>query len=196
MVELRDTCEKLKQCRIFFVHWSWIVDSSILENFDCICFHMTDLPYGRGGSPLQNLITRGHTDTKISAIKMTNRLDAGPIYSKRGLSLEGAAHEIFLRASKICIEMVIDIIQSNPTPIEQQGEVTVFRRLGKNDNKIDFEDPDIDKIYDIIRMLDASGYPSAWLEVGHYILEFSTVKKMNGVLEGHYKISQKGHLVR
>lgn len=196
VVELTKTCENLKQCKIFFVHWSWIVEPSILDNFECICFHMTDLPYGRGGSPLQNLIIRGHTNTKITAIRMTNILDAGPIYSKRSLSLDGSAHEIFVRASKVCIEMALDIVQMNPTPIEQKGEVTVFRRLGKNDNKIDFENADIDKIYDIIRMLDASGYPSAWVEIGQYILEFSNGKKKNGVIEGHYKISQKSQSVK
>ena len=30
----------------------------IHENYKCIIFHMTDLPFGRGGSPLQNLISR------------------------------------------------------------------------------------------------------------------------------------------
>ena len=41
---------------IFFPHWSWLIPNEIYENYECILFHMTDLPYGRGGSPLQNLI--------------------------------------------------------------------------------------------------------------------------------------------
>ena len=45
---------------IFFAHWSSIIPKSIHEDFECVIFHMTDLPYGRGGSPLQNLIVRGH----------------------------------------------------------------------------------------------------------------------------------------
>ena len=40
-----------------FLHWSWKVPAEILETYECVCFHMTDVPYGRGGSPLQNLIT-------------------------------------------------------------------------------------------------------------------------------------------
>ena len=47
---------------------------------------MTDLPYGRGGSPLQNLIVRGHKHTMISAIKCVKELDAGPIYLKKPLT--------------------------------------------------------------------------------------------------------------
>jgi methionyl-tRNA formyltransferase len=44
---------------VFFPHWSHRIDSAIFERFECVIFHMTDLPFGRGGSPLQNLIARG-----------------------------------------------------------------------------------------------------------------------------------------
>ena len=43
---------------IFFPHWSEIVPEDTIKKYDCVCFHMTDLPYGRGGGPLQNLIVR------------------------------------------------------------------------------------------------------------------------------------------
>ena len=39
---------------------------------------MTDLPFGRGGTPLQNLIVKGFDKTKISALKVTKGIDAGP----------------------------------------------------------------------------------------------------------------------
>lgn len=32
-------------------------------------FHMTNFPYGRGGSPLQNLMKRGHHTTTITALR-------------------------------------------------------------------------------------------------------------------------------
>ena len=44
---------------------------------------MTDLPYGRGGSPLQNLIINGHKETMMSALRCVQELDAGPIYLKK-----------------------------------------------------------------------------------------------------------------
>ena len=50
---------------IFFPHWSYIIPKEIFENYTCIVFHMTDLPFGRGGSPLQNLIVRGMKETNI-----------------------------------------------------------------------------------------------------------------------------------
>ena len=57
--------------KIFIPHWSYIIPSSIYEKWECIVFHMTDLPFGRGGSPLQNLIVRGIETTKISSITVS-----------------------------------------------------------------------------------------------------------------------------
>jgi len=54
--ELTTCLEEFSPRYIFFLHWNWIVPRSILESSECVCFHMTDVPYGRGGSPLQNLI--------------------------------------------------------------------------------------------------------------------------------------------
>src|SRR5882672_1131472 len=55
-----DAVNALKPRYIFFLHWSWKVPEELVGNYECVCFHMTDVPYGRGGSPLQNLILRGH----------------------------------------------------------------------------------------------------------------------------------------
>ena len=60
--------EKINPDWIFFPHWSWIIPKSIYEKYTCVIFHMTDVPYGRGGSPLQNLIIKGHKSTLLSAI--------------------------------------------------------------------------------------------------------------------------------
>ena len=74
---------------------------------------MTDLPYGRGGTPLQNLIIRGHSETMISAIRCEKKIDAGPVYLKKKLSLDGTAEKIYLRAYKIIEKMIFEIIQTN-----------------------------------------------------------------------------------
>ena len=62
-----DLLQKINPDKIFIPHWSYVIPEKIFKNFECILFHMTDLPYGRGGSPLQNLIVREHSETKISA---------------------------------------------------------------------------------------------------------------------------------
>ena len=75
---------------VFFLHWSKKIPEDFFDSTECVCFHMTDVPYGRGGSPLQNLIARGHRKTKLTALRMTKEFDAGPVYLKEDLSLEGS----------------------------------------------------------------------------------------------------------
>ena len=52
---------------IIVPHWSQLIPESICGPWPTVIFHMTDLPYGRGGSPLQNLIQRGHSSTMLAA---------------------------------------------------------------------------------------------------------------------------------
>lgn len=157
---------------VFLPHWSHRVDASIYERLECIIFHMTDVPFGRGGSPLQNLIARGIYETKISAIRCAADLDAGPVYLKRPLSLYGSAEEIFIRGSKVIEEMIIEILEKRPRPVEQQGEVTVFKRRTPEQGDLGAA-KSLNEVFDLIRMLDAEGYPRAFLNVGQLRIEFS-----------------------
>ena len=61
----RETVEKFYPEWIFVPHWSHVIPESIWGQWPTVIFHMTDLPYGRGGSPLQNLIRRGYRNTSI-----------------------------------------------------------------------------------------------------------------------------------
>lgn len=169
------TVEKLEEIQpryIFIPHWSHIIPARIHDKFECIVFHMTDLPFGRGGSPLQNLIARGETSTVITAIKVTHGIDTGPIYLKRPLSLYGTAEEIFIRASPVIKQMIDLIIQNQIEPVDQVGEATTFKRRKLEDGSI-FNLHTISEIYDYIRMLDAEGYPNAFLDIGKFRFEFS-----------------------
>ena len=104
--DLEEQASKLSPRYIFFPHWSEIVPAKIFENYDCVCFHMTDVPFGRGGSPLQNLIVRGYTKTVVSALKMNEGIDSGPVYLKCELDLAGSALDIFKRTAPVCFEMM------------------------------------------------------------------------------------------
>ncbi|MBZ9631491.1 methionyl-tRNA formyltransferase [Salegentibacter sp. LM13S] len=164
--------DKINPHKIFIPHWSYIIPSTIFKNFECIVFHMTDLPYGRGGSPLQNLIVNGHTDTKISALKVEAGLDTGPIYLKRPLSLYGTAQEIFLRSKDIVEEMIIEIVEKGLSPVSQEGKVVEFKRRKPNEGNVDSL-KDISQIFDHIRMLDCEGYPPAFIETEEFRFEFT-----------------------
>lgn len=173
---------------IFFLHWSWRVPLEIISAYSCVAFHMSAVPYGRGGSPLQNLILRGHRATKLSALRMVDVLDAGPVYLAEPLSLEGSAEEIYLRASRLAADMIARMTSEDLVPQPQRGEPTVFRRREPSESEIG-NCGDLDALFDFIRMLDAETYPRAFLTHGGFRYEFSRVVRRHGHLVADVKIT-------
>ena len=168
----KEIVEKISPDYIFFPHWSWIVPQEIYDNYDCVCFHMTDVPFGRGGSPLQNLISRGFKNTKLTALKMVGELDAGPVYTKVELSLLGRAQDIFEDAAQKIFNIIKYITEVKPTPIGQKGDVTTFARRSPKESEIPKGLKSLEAVYDHIRMLDADTYPKAFIKHGSFTVEF------------------------
>ena len=175
---------------VFFPHWSWIIPAEIYEKFECIIFHMTDLPFGRGGSPLQNLIVRGIKETKLSAFRCVASLDSGPVYMKQSLTLMGTAEEILLRAAQITEKMIEYIVREQPEPIQQTGKPTEFRRRLPGDGNLASLD-ELGKMFDYIRMLDADGYPAAFVETDYFRFEFSRATMNSEDVVAKVKITRR-----
>jgi len=188
----KEILEKIQPRYVFFLHWSWKVPEDIVENFECVNFHMTDLPYGRGGSPLQNLILRGHKDTKVTAFRMTSEMDAGPVYLKENLTLEGTAEEIYRRATDVSAAMIKRIITDNPEPVPQVGEITLFTRRKPEESQI-HKLTSAEKLYNFIRMLDAEGYPHAYIEHDEWHLDFSDATLDKGHVNARVRITHLPH---
>jgi len=182
--------EKYKPRYIFFPHWSYIIPEEIFSKYECVIFHMTDLPFGRGGSPLQNLISRGIYKTKISALRCSKGVDEGPVYFKEDLSLEGRAADIYFSASNIIEKMILKIIKDEPKPISQKGKPVIFKRRKPEESNISSLD-NLTQVYDYIRMLEADGYPPAFLETNNLRLEFSEADLKEEEVVAKVKIKRK-----
>ncbi len=183
-----EAVDRLAPRYVFFLHWSWKVPEALIERHECVCFHMTDVPYGRGGSPLQNLIVRGHRETKLTALRMTAEFDAGPVYLKQPLSLEGGAEEILIRASRLAADMIVRLVAENPVPVPQEGEVVVFKRRKPAESALAAPES-LAALHDFIRMLDAEGYPPAFLEHGGYRFEFTRSALYDGKVVAEVRIT-------
>jgi methionyl-tRNA formyltransferase len=183
-IELLD---KINPLYIFFPHWSHIIPSKVYKKYECVIFHMTDLPFGRGGTPLQNLIVRGYKETMLSAFRCVQEIDSGPIYKKLPLSLNGNAEDILQRTSILMEKVIIEILLKNLQPIPQEGQATLFARRNKHDGDIS-EISSLEKVYDYIRMLDADGYPPAFLVSKNLLFEFTDAVLENNEIIARVKI--------
>lgn len=185
-----DILESIKPTYVFFPHWSFIIPKKIYDNFQCVVFHMTDLPFGRGGSPLQNLIECGFETTKISAIKVGKGIDTGDVYLKKDVSLHGTAEEIFIRIGYVIESMIDYILVKKPIPKPQEGDIVEFQRRKPEQSNIEALSS-IEKIYDYIRMLDAESYPKAYIETEHFRFEFSRASQKKDCLIADVRIIKK-----
>lgn len=172
---------------VFFPHWSWRIPADIHTRFSCVVFHMTDVPYGRGGSPLQNLIVRGHRETMLSALHCVEEVDAGPVYLKRPLSLVGTAEEILRRAAAVIEEMIVEIVETRPVPVTQVGPVVTFERRTPADGDL-APLTEVEQAYDHIRMLDGEGYPSAFLLTPSLRFEFRDARRDQDFVDARVRI--------
>ena len=165
---------------IFFPDWSWIVPKIILKNYKCVCFHESDLPKFKGGSPIQNQIIRGIKKTKTTAFLMNEKIDSGDILMKYPLLLEGSLDDIFNRMKKNDYKMIVRIINSDYKIQKQKGHSTYVKRRKPEQSALDINQSK-EYIYNFIRML-ADPYPNAFIKIGKHKIIFKSAKLDNGRL--------------
>ncbi len=189
--------QKIKELNpkfIFFTHWSYYISKELYEKYECVSFHIGDLPFGRGGSPLQNLIIRKIYKTKISAFKTDKELDSGDIYLKEDFNLSfGSAKKLFKKASKIIfLSMIPRILRGDFSLEKQRGKSLVFERRKEEQSEIaKLDEKNLQKLYDFIRMLDAKGYPRAFLRLENIKIEFKKARLKDNKLIGRFELYEE-----
>ncbi len=131
---------------IIFVGWSTIISNDIVDRFMCLCYHPSDLPKYRGGSPIQHQIIDGIEETVGTLFKMNGKLDAGDVYAKVPLCLKGHMEDIFINLTNnasVLIGMFVEEFRSGSKPIftpQLNSEATVFKRRNKSMSEITLAD--------------------------------------------------------
>ena len=163
---------------IFFYGWSWIVPDNIINKYNCLCLHPSDLPKYRGGSPIQNQIIDGVSDTSVTIFKMTDKLDSGEIFYKMNLSLDGYLEDILSRITTIGTigtNYIIENIDNIKTYKQEEKLATYCKRRKPEDSEIfpaDFKENEAKYFYDKVRCLQEP-YPEVFIKCkeGKIILE-------------------------
>lgn len=172
------TTEELSQIHpstynlIFFVGWSEIISDRIIRENNSICLHPSDLPYYRGGSPIQHQIQSGESKSKISFFIMNDKLDAGDIVSQVQFSLEGNLSNVFDSiidsASKEIPKIVERFESKNLTQIQQASyPYRPHKRRKPEHSEIKVSDLlylSAKEIHDKIRSLQ-DPYPNAYIKL-------------------------------
>ena len=166
--------KKIDPKMIFFPDWSWMIPEEIVKKYQCICFHESNLPKFRGGSPIQNQIIRDIKKTKTTAFIMNEKLDAGDILLQKNLSLEGSLDDILSRMIDNDYFLVNKIISGKFKKQKQTGKITTLKRRRPEESELKTLDYSKKYLYNFIRML-ADPYPNAFIYVGKKKIVFKDV---------------------
>ena len=169
---------------VFVFHWSHIISKSIYSKHKCVAFHTGNLPGDRGGSPVQNQILRGTRFSRVNAIVVQDPVDSGAVYCSKEITLQGTLSDIWDSITDSVYDLIQVCIKTNPTPIEQVGEESTYKR--KKDNILKLTT--VESIYDQIRMLDGEGYPNTCLEINGFRLDLSRATVVDGKVLADIKI--------
>ncbi len=125
--------------------------------------HESELPEGRGFSPLTWQVIEGRHRIPVCLFEATVELDAGPVIYRDVIDLEG--HELIdeiraLQASKtidLCLRFLSEA--SPPAAVPQRGEPTRYRRRTPDDSRLD-PDKTLHAQFDLLRTVDNERYPA------------------------------------
>ena len=150
---------------ILFYGWSWIVDKDIINEYKCLMLHPSKLPKYRGGSPIQNQIIRGETNSAVTLFIMNEGVDSGNIVFQETMSLSGEIDDIFSRIENLGYKGTMKFLHNPNYGIKQIEEsATYFKRRQKYESEItlkELKEQPAEYIYNKIRMLK-DPYPNAY----------------------------------
>jgi methionyl-tRNA formyltransferase len=127
-----------------------------------IVVHASDLPAGKGFSPLQWQILEGRSEIVLTLFEAVEACDAGPYYLKERLCFDGTElyDELRAKLAQKIIEMCLTFVGSlgEMRPIPQCGQETVYPRRTSHDDELDVQKSLADQ-FDHLRVADNDKHP-------------------------------------
>ena len=141
--------------------------------------HESDLPKGRGWSPLTWQILEEKNEIPITLFEANTRIDAGKYYFKDKINLSGneLIDEIRLKQANATFKLIYKFLKSNPYPegILQNGESTYYKKRNPSDSQLDLNKSLIEN-FNILRVSDNDRYPAFFIKDSNkYILKIIRV---------------------
>lgn len=150
----------------FYLGCGQIVPVDILQrNKHNLVVHESDLPKGKGWSPLTWQILEGKNEIPITLFEAAESVDSGRIYLKDTMRFSGnelidEMREVQAQASfSLCLQFISEYPRVLSDAQEQRGESTYYRRRMPEDSKLDI-DKTIREQINLLRVVDNERYPA------------------------------------
>ncbi|MGE5340714.1 MAG: formyltransferase family protein [Candidatus Omnitrophota bacterium] len=151
----------------FFLGYLTRVPPDILKrNRHNLVIHESDLPQGRGWSPVAWQVSSGVNDIPVCVFEATDELDAGPVYLRDTIALDGTEllPEIREKQGRKTVELCLRVLEQwEKLEAEiQDGPPSYYRRRTAEDDRLDIK-KSIEANFNHLRILDNENYPG-WFD--------------------------------
>ena len=167
----------------FYLSYEKVVKKEILEKFkNNLVVHASDLPRGKGWSPLSWQILERNKDIKITLIEAENKVDSGKIYMQLSKKFNGYELIDELRSSvtDVTLQLCSYFVDKYPEILRkakaQDDKETFYPRRFPEDSKLDLN-KSLKEQFNLLRVVDNNRYPAYFEIDGHkYYLLIKTDK--------------------
>lgn len=163
---------------LFLLSYWGIVPSAVLDRYlHSLVVHASDLPNGRGWSPMTWAILEGRSRFPICLLEADEKVDRGDIYFRDEMMLSG--HELInewrqtiaSKTTELCLRFVHDYPDVLATRERQLEAGTYYPRRTPADSQLD-PSKTIEQLFNQLRVADNSAYPAYFDHLGHrYLLK-------------------------
>lgn len=143
--------------------------------------HASDLPQGRGFSPLTYQIIKGLNRIPVCLLDAAEAVDSGPVIYREWIDYEG--HELIgelrQKLGAMTVELCRRFMEESAAPRgePQQGEPSTYPRRRPADSVLDPEQT-IAEQFDLLRTVDNDSYPAYFDFRGHrYVIRIEKMEK-------------------
>lgn len=163
---------------------SQIMKKTIMnKNNNNLVVHESDLPKGKGWSPMTWQILEGKNRIPISLFEIDEKIDGGVIYLKEKMLFNGYELIDEIRNTqakysfKLCKKFVLEYPKILKLSKPQKGASSYYKRRGKKDSILDSQ-KSIEEQFNLLRVVDNDNYPAYFEIKGHrYKIKIEKITK-------------------
>ena len=139
------------------------------KNKHNLIIHESDLPQGKGWSPLTYQVLEGKKDIPMTLFEADDSFDGGNIYLKDFIKLDGTEliEEIREKQAKKSFDL-IHLFLKNHSKIKskvQSGEESFYKRRRQSDSELDINKSILEN-FNVLRVVDNNRYPAYFIKNG------------------------------
>tara|TARA_B100001989_G_scaffold223163_1_gene176944 strand:+ start:4318 stop:4962 length:645 start_codon:yes stop_codon:yes gene_type:complete len=152
---------------VFVLGFTRILKKDFLRaNSKVFIVHESNLPLGKGFSPLQWQILEGKNKIVFSLLEAAEDFDCGDIIEQMELNLDGTElyDEIRYKQAKLTFELIIRFIKNFPNnkKRKQFGKSTYYRRREISDSELDVN-LSIKELFPLLRIVNNKDWPGFFI---------------------------------